>query len=84
MNAMGGIPALIDPMIKTAAKTLALSALRVLEDQQLRSAAYAEFERRKKENGDIPPLCDYNPPVQFRWPEYVQTVRGRDWIIPSF
>ncbi len=83
MNAMGGIPELINPMIKTAAKTLALSALRVLEDQSLRNAAYAEFERRKEENGNIPPLCDYDPPVQFRWPEYVQTVRGRDWVIPS-
>ena len=81
---MGGIPDLIDPMIKTAAKTLAVSALRLLEDSALRKTAYSEFERRKAENGDIPPLCDYDPPLQFRWPEYVQTVRGRDWIIPSY
>ena len=84
MNAMGGIPDLIDPMIKTAAKTLAASALRLLEDSALRKTTYSEFERRKAENGDIPPLCDYDPPLQFRWPEYVQTVRGRDWIIPSY
>ena len=31
----------------------------------------------------IAPLCDYDPPVNFRWPEYVTTPRGRDWWIPS-
>ena len=29
------------------------------------------------------PLCDYEPPIHFRWPEYVETPRGRDWWIPS-
>ena len=31
----------------------------------------------------IAPLCDYDPPINFRWPEYVTTARGRDWWIPS-
>ena len=83
MNAMGGIPELIDPMINTASKTLAVSALRILEDDKIRKEAYNEFEQRKEEAGMIPPLCDYEPPINFCWPEYVETKRGRDWIIPS-
>ena len=31
----------------------------------------------------LAPLCDYEPPIHFRWPEYVTTPRGRDWWIPS-
>ena len=83
MNAMGGIPELIDPMIDTASKTLAVSALRILEDDKIRKKAYNEFEQRKEEVGMIPPLCDYEPPINFCWPEYVETKRGWDWIIPS-
>ena len=29
------------------------------------------------------PLCDYDPPLDFRWPEYVETPRGRSWVIPA-
>ena len=86
MNALGGIPQTIDPMINTAAKTVALSLLRLLEDEQSRNAARQEFETRTGGgiNGDnwLAPLCDYQPPVHFRWPEYVTTPRGRDWWIP--
>ncbi|MEM1389422.1 MAG: amidohydrolase [Pseudomonadota bacterium] len=82
MNALGGIPATIDPMIRAAAKTLAVSALRLLEDGAARQAAMDEFQRRSSEDA-IPPLCDYDPPIDFRWPEYVTTPRGRDWCIPS-
>ncbi|MDE3029266.1 MAG: amidohydrolase, partial [Paracoccaceae bacterium] len=87
MNALGGIPATIDPMVQTAAKVLALSALRLLEDEGARSAAMTEFCDRT--GGGVggtnwsPPLCDYDPPIHFRWPEYVTTPRGRDWWIPS-
>ncbi len=78
MNALGGIPATIDPTVQTAAKVLALSALRVLEDADARDQAWAEFERRR-DAGAIPPLCDYPPPIGFSWPEYVETPRGRGW-----
>ncbi len=87
MNALGGIPATIDPMVQTAAKILALSALRLLEDKAARDAAMAEFKERT--GGGVggtdwtPPLCDYPPPIHFRWPEYIETPRGRDWWIPS-
>jgi aminobenzoyl-glutamate utilization protein B len=86
MNALGGIPATIDPMVQTAAKILALSALRLLEDPAARAAAQAEFLDRTGGIGGerwIAPLCDYPPPIHFHWPEYVTTPRGRDWWIPS-
>ncbi|NAZ37216.1 amidohydrolase [Rubellimicrobium sp. CFH 75288] len=87
MNALGGIPATIDPTVRTAAAILALSALRLLEDPAARQAAAEEF--RARTGGGVggrdwlPPLCDYPPPIGFRWPEYVTTPRGRDWWIPS-
>jgi aminobenzoyl-glutamate utilization protein B len=87
MNALGGIPATIDPMVQTAAKILALSALRLLEDRGARDAAMAEFNERT--GGGVggttwaAPLCDYPAPIHFRWPEYITTPRGRDWWIPS-
>jgi aminobenzoyl-glutamate utilization protein B len=87
MNALGGIRATIDPMVERAAEVLALSALRLIEDSAARDAAWAEFRDRTGGGpggaGWIPPLCDYAPPVDFRWPEYVTTARGRDWWIPS-
>ena len=83
MNALGGMPETIDPMVQVASKVLALSALRLLEDQTARDAAMLEFETRKAET-DSPPLCDYPSPHGFNWPEYVQTARGTDWHIPTF
>lgn len=87
MNALGGIRATIDPMLCTASKVLALSALRVLEDSAVRTAAMDEFKDRTKGgiggSDWIAPLCDYEPPIHFRWPEYVTTARGLDWWIPG-
>ena len=62
MNALGGIPATIDPMIQCAAKVLATSAIRLLEDGTARDAAMAEFRTRIDGAAMIPPLCDYDPP----------------------
>jgi len=86
-NALGGIPATIDPMVTTAAKTVAFTALRLLEDKNAREAAALEF--RERTGGGIggsawvAPLCDYPAPTNFRWPEYVTTRRGREWWIPT-
>lgn len=82
MNALGGIPATIDPTVISAAKTIGLTLLQLLTDKDLRKRAWAEFEERRTA-GPIPPLCDYDPPIGFRWPEYVNTPRGEDWWIPS-
>ncbi|MEQ1943775.1 amidohydrolase [Mesorhizobium sp. VNQ89] len=87
MNALGGIAETIDPMVVCAAKNVALTALRLIEDAPAREAARAEFIERT--GGGIggerwtAPLCDYEPPIHFRWPEYVTTPRGRDWWIPT-
>ena len=87
MNALGGMPVTIDPMVQTAARVLAASAIRLLQDQSTRTCAMQEFKRRTcgGVGGDqwVAPLCDYDPPIGFRWPEYSETVRGRDWWIPS-
>ncbi|SDR59591.1 aminobenzoyl-glutamate utilization protein B [Rhizobiales bacterium GAS191] len=87
MNALGGISATIDPMVLCAAKSVALAALRLMEDAEARHAARREFvERTGGGIGGsrwIAPLCDYPPPIDFRWPEYVNTHRGRDWWIPT-
>jgi aminobenzoyl-glutamate utilization protein B len=86
-NALGGIPATIDPTVLCAARTLSLSAIRLLEVEVVRTAARTEFiERTGGGVGGsswIAPLCDYPPPIDFRWPEYVTTPRGRDWWIPK-
>jgi hypothetical protein len=32
----------------------------------------------------IAPLCDRPPPIPLRWPEHVETPRGRrEWVIPT-
>ena len=82
MNALGGMPQTIDPMVQVAAKVLACSALRLLEDEDLCETTQTEFQRRKAEH-NIPPLCDYPSPHGFKWPEYVETARGPDWHIPT-
>ena len=87
MNALGGLSPCIDPMIACAAKTIALTALDLLEQPALLAEAKAEFDART--GGGIggsqwmAPLCDYDPPLDFRWPEYVETPRGRSWVIPA-
>jgi len=87
MNALGGLAPCIDPMIACAAKTIALTVLDLLEQPALLAEAKAEFDARTGGGigGDkwMAPLCDYDPPLDFRWPEYVETPRGRSWVIPA-
>jgi aminobenzoyl-glutamate utilization protein B len=85
MNALGGIPATIDPMIRAASRVVAATLIRLLESRETLARARDEHHRRRKEWGDLPPMLkpDFEPPVSFRWPEYVQTRRGREWWIPA-
>ena len=59
----------------------------LLTDREMLAAAQREFEERTGGgvNGSSwqAPLCDYEPPINFRWPEYVTTERGREWWIPG-
>ncbi|MBY6117034.1 amidohydrolase [Mameliella alba] len=82
MNALGGIPQLIDPTVQAAGRVLARTALRLLTDDGARRVTWSEFETRRAA-GPIPPLADYAPPVDLPWPEYVTTARGRNWHIPG-
>ena len=87
MNALGGIRETIEPMIDCASKTIGCTVLDLLTDADLLTAATREFEQRT--GGGIggsnwqSPLCDYDPPIDFRWPEYITTERGRQWWIPG-
>ncbi|WP_435743122.1 hypothetical protein [Nocardioides sp. SYSU DS0663] len=85
MNALGGIPATIDPTIVTAATVIAGTTLDLFRSPETLEKAAAEHRDRKAAAGDIPALLptDFVAPTQLRWPEYVTTARGREWWIPT-
>lgn len=88
-NALGGLPAAIDPGMFVAGKTIALTLLDLATRPALLEAAQAEF--RERTGGGVggsrwvAPLLppDFVPPVDLRWPEYVTTARGREWWVPT-
>lgn len=88
MNALGGIRECIDPMIMSASKTVGMTIIDLLTNAELLQEAKNEFYERT--GGGIhgtnwqEPLCDYEPPINYRWPEYVTTRRGvEQWVIPA-
>ncbi len=89
MNALGGLRPCIDPMIATAAKTIAATILDLMGNGDLLARAQAEW--RERTGGGIggtkwlAPLlpADFRVPLDFRWPEYVTTPRGEEWWIPA-
>ena len=84
MNALGGIPETINPMIFTASKTIALSFLKILKNPKILKEAEIEFKKRTGGgiNGKhwIPPLCDYKPPFKYGWPDYFLTKNKKKWV----
>ena len=86
-NALGGLKPTIAPMLDVAAQTIGMTMVDLLTDGTSLAAAQVEFIERtgggKGGSKWIPPLCDYPPPIHFRWPEYIETVRGREWVIPT-
>jgi aminobenzoyl-glutamate utilization protein B len=88
-NALGGLPVAIDPGMLFGAKTIAATYLDLLVAPGVIERAKAEFVERT--GGGIggskwvAPLLpkDFSPPVDLRWPEYVHTVRGDEWWIPT-
>ncbi|GAA4283324.1 hypothetical protein GCM10022261_08550 [Brevibacterium daeguense] len=82
MNALGGIPAAIDPTIEVAGKTIAGTFLELLLDGESLGRAQEEFEQRKAEAGLEPLLpADFTPPTDLPWPEYVYDSAGsRRWL----
>lgn len=85
MNALGGIPATIDPTVVTAGQAVAGAFLDLLRRPDTLAAARAEHRQRIAEYGDIPCLLpeDFTAPTDYRWPEYVHTGRGPGWWIPN-
>jgi aminobenzoyl-glutamate utilization protein B len=84
MNALGGIPATIDPTVICAAKTLAGSLLDLLMRPAALAEARREFEERLEREPHREPLLsrDHEPPLNLPWPEYVTTARGTEWVNP--
>lgn len=88
-HAMGGTAACIDPMWLTAGRVISTSILDLLLRPDLLEGAQAEF--RERTGGGIggskwvAPLLprDFEPPIHYRWPEYVTTARGTEWCIPT-
>ncbi len=88
-NALGGLPAAINPGIFLGAKTIAGTLIDLLSEPQALARAQSEF--RERTGGGVggskwvAPLLprDFQPPVDLRWSEYIETVRGREWWIPT-
>jgi aminobenzoyl-glutamate utilization protein B len=83
MNALGGIPSTIDPTVATAARTIAGTMIDLMTDRAALGRAKAEHSNRLAAAGEVKPWCDYAPPLDFPWPEYIETPRGREWWIPA-
>ncbi len=88
-NAIGGYGPLIDQTIFAAARAIAGTLVDLLCEPAHLEAARAEFEERTGGGVGgsdwIAPLLpgDFQAPVDLRWPEYVDTVRGREWWLPT-
>ncbi|MCW8085532.1 zinc-binding metallopeptidase family protein [Sabulicella glaciei] len=88
-NALGGLPAAVDPGMFVAAKTMALTLVDLATLPEALAAAQAEFRERTGGGAGgsrwVGPLLppDFDPPVDLRWPEYVTTPRGEEWTFPT-
>ncbi|MFQ6123755.1 MAG: amidohydrolase [Candidatus Heimdallarchaeota archaeon] len=87
--ALTGERSTIDPMIFTGAKVIACCFIDLLSNPEILNKAKVEFKERTGGGigGDkwVPPLLppDLSPPLDIRWPEYIETKRGREWWIPT-
>ncbi len=69
-------------MGETAAKVLATSAIDLLKKPEALTAAKAEFEKRKMDHWEKPLIpTGVKPPINLRWPEWVNRP-GSEWWIP--
>ncbi len=88
-SAMGGIRSTIDPCIFTSGKVIGATYVDLLTKPEELARAKVEFNERT--GGGIggskwvSPLLpkDFDPPVDLKWPEYITTVRGEEWCLPT-
>ncbi len=86
---MTGFPPSIDPTWTVAGKTIAATFVDLLIEPDLLEEALREFNERTGGGvgGEkwVAPLLpsDFKPPVDLRWPEYINTARGEEWWIPN-
>lgn len=86
-NALGGYAPSIDPTILCAARTIGATIIDLLTDPEGLAEARREFEERTGGgiggSNWIAPLlpADFEPPIRFSWPEYVDTERGAEWVL---
>ena len=87
--ALGGVRECIDPGMFVAGRTIATILTDLLTNPAEMEKAQAEF--RERTGGGIGGECwvapllpaDFPPPVDLRWPEYVETPRVREWWTPT-
>ncbi len=84
-NALGGLAAAVDPGLFVAGKTLALTALDLIEEPSALARCKAEFAERTGGGvgGDkwVAPLLprDFPSPHDLPWPQYITTPHGEEW-----
>jgi aminobenzoyl-glutamate utilization protein B len=87
--ALNGYPPAIDQTWLVAGKTMGATFVDLLLKPEVLKAAKDEFDERTGGGvgGEkwVAPLlpADFKPPVDLRWPEYIQTVRGEEWWLPN-
>lgn len=86
-NAFNGYAPAIDLMWTYGGKILATTALEIIDNADLLKAAREEFERNRAAAPEYlrsPFLpADFKAPIELPWPEYHQTSRGYEWIMPK-
>jgi aminobenzoyl-glutamate utilization protein B len=88
-NALGGVADAVDPGMFLAGKTIAGTLVDLVTRPNELNTARREFEERTSGGVGgatwVAPLLpgDFQPPVDLRWPEYIQTERGEEWWIPT-
>jgi len=89
INAIGGVPDLVNPGMFVGSKTIAATIIDLINDPEKLNRARREFKGRTGGGigGDkwVAPLLSegFIPPVDLPWPEYVERDGDREWHMPT-
>jgi len=87
--AMGGRPEIMDPGMFVGGQTIAATLLDLATQEDELAKAKAEFVERTGGgvggSNWVGPLLpkDIVPPHDLKWPEYITTERGDEWVVPT-